>query len=154
MASPIDRVVTNLIEQIVNRGDLKWIDDLVAEHTVDHGPSLIGMSGGRAGFTHVVEALRSGLLDLVFTIDESVASGDRVSVHWTLSGMLPGAHEAGQETRRVSTTGTNIYRLEEGKIHESWGNWDALGMMIQLGMVPSPAARPLDPLEVFSTRSS
>jgi predicted ester cyclase len=40
--------------------------------------------------------------------------------------------------RRVSIAGMTIDRLADGKIAESWDNYDAMGMMQQLGVIPSP----------------
>jgi predicted ester cyclase len=36
-------------------------------------------------------------------------------------------------------TGITIARVKDGKIVESWNNWDALGMMRQLGAIPRDA---------------
>jgi predicted ester cyclase len=38
----------------------------------------------------------------------------------------------------VRITGTTINRVSDGKIVESWTNYDALGMMQQIGAVPEP----------------
>jgi len=38
----------------------------------------------------------------------------------------------------VTITGVAIHRIEEGKIVEEWENWDALGLMQQIGAIPSP----------------
>jgi predicted ester cyclase len=37
---------------------------------------------------------------------------------------------------RVEITGITIERFSDGKIAEDWTNFDALGMMQQLGLVP------------------
>ena len=33
-------------------------------------------------------------------------------------------------------TETHILRIADGKVVERWGEWDALGMMQQLGAIP------------------
>jgi predicted ester cyclase len=38
-------------------------------------------------------------------------------------------------------TGITIKRLSEGKIVEAWTNFDALGMMQQLGLLPEVAGQ-------------
>jgi hypothetical protein len=38
----------------------------------------------------------------------------------------------------MEITGITIKRVSEGKIVEGWTNFDALGMMQQLGMIPEP----------------
>jgi predicted ester cyclase len=40
--------------------------------------------------------------------------------------------------RELSWTGITIDRIVEGKIVESWANWDMMGMMQQLGVVRPP----------------
>ncbi len=39
--------------------------------------------------------------------------------------------------KRIAITGINIYRFAGGKIAEAWSNSDCLGMMQQLGAIPS-----------------
>ena len=38
----------------------------------------------------------------------------------------------------MEITGITIKRLSDGKIVEAWTNFDALGMMQQLGHIPAP----------------
>jgi predicted ester cyclase len=40
--------------------------------------------------------------------------------------------------KQATVTGISIGRVVNGKIVESWSNFDALGMMQQLGVVPAP----------------
>ncbi len=40
--------------------------------------------------------------------------------------------------KKVKATGISIHRITEGKIAETWNNYDALGMLQQLGIVPGP----------------
>jgi predicted ester cyclase len=41
--------------------------------------------------------------------------------------------------KQVAVSGITIDRFEDGKIVEGWTNWDTLGMMQQLGVVPEAA---------------
>jgi predicted ester cyclase len=34
----------------------------------------------------------------------------------------------------------HIYRVDDGKLQEEWENWDTLGLMRQLGVIPQPGA--------------
>ena len=38
----------------------------------------------------------------------------------------------------MEITGISIERLSEGKVVEGWDNYDTVGMMQQLGFIPSP----------------
>ena len=43
---------------------------------------------------------------------------------------------------RVEAAGIVFNRISGGKIAESWANYDALGMMQQIGAVPAPGEQP------------
>jgi len=42
----------------------------------------------------------------------------------------------------LDITGIGIFRFADGKVVESWDNLDQLGMMRQLGVMPSEESRP------------
>ena len=44
--------------------------------------------------------------------------------------------------KRMDCTGIVISRMEDGKIAEDWANFDDLGMMQQLGVIPEPGQQP------------
>ena len=59
----------------------------------------------------------------------------RWTARGTHTGDLWGIPGTGKE---VTVTGTSIDRIKDGWIVESWSNWDALGLMQQLGAIPTP----------------
>jgi predicted ester cyclase len=69
-----------------------------------------------------------------------VAEGDKVVMRFRGSGTHQGGTEVfGPPTgKRMEITGITIKRVSEGKVVEAWTNFDALGMMQQLGMIPEP----------------
>ncbi len=44
--------------------------------------------------------------------------------------------------RKLTWTGISIDRISEGKIAESWANWDMMGMMQQLGAIFAAGQNP------------
>ena len=54
----------------------------------------------------------------------------RWTVRGTHRGDLPTLPATG---KTFSVTGITVGRLQDGKFVESWNNWDALGLMQQLG---------------------
>jgi predicted ester cyclase len=42
--------------------------------------------------------------------------------------------------RKVSVTGTSIFRIEGGKIAEQWADWNLMSMMEQLGVMSQSKA--------------
>jgi predicted ester cyclase len=80
---------------------------------------------------------RQGFPDVVSTIEDLIAEGDKVVARWrsraTHQGEYMGIPPTGKE---VAFTGISVYRIEGGKIAESWNSEDQLGLMRQIGAVP------------------
>ena len=62
----------------------------------------------------------------------------RSTLHGTHRGDLPGIPSTG---RKVIITATITDRIKDGKIAEEWEDWDGLGMMQQLGVIPPPTSK-------------
>src|SRR5215204_4609645 len=82
---------------------------------------------------------RQGFPDVVSTIEDMIAEGDKVVAHWRSRATHQGEYMGIPPTgNRINFTGISIYRIEGGQIAESWGVSDLLGMMQQLGAVGEP----------------
>jgi predicted ester cyclase len=83
--------------------------------------------------------VRRGFPDLESTIEDLIAERDKIVAHWRAQATHRGEYMGITPTgNRVNFTGISIYRIEGGKIAESWGVSDLLGMMQQLGAVGGP----------------
>ena len=82
---------------------------------------------------------REGFPDVVSTIEDLIAEGDKVVARWraraTHQGEYMGIPPTGKE---VEFTGTSVYRIEAGKIAQSWNEEDELSLMRQIGAIPEP----------------
>jgi len=126
------------MEEAYNKGNVDFIDEVVASDYVAHDPnSPEGTGGGADGAKQFVETYRSAFPDLQMTVEDLIAEGDKVVVRWTARGThqgeLMGIPPSGN---RVEVTGISVDRIEGGKFVEGWSNYDALGMMQQIGAVP------------------
>jgi predicted ester cyclase len=83
-----------------------------------------------------MDSFLSALAGLRARIDDQIEQGDKVVTRWSITarhdGELFGAPPTGKE---IVFTGIDIHRIENGRIVEEWDNWDALGLMRQLGVV-------------------
>lgn len=96
------------------------------------------MSSDAEGAKRFVEMYRNAFPDLRITVEDLVAEGDKVLTCWTARGTHQGEFMGIPPSgNRVEFTGISIDRIEGGKFVESWSNYDALGMMQQIGAVPS-----------------
>jgi predicted ester cyclase len=82
---------------------------------------------------------RQGFPDVVSTIEDLIAEGNKIVARWrsraTHQGEYMGIPPSGKE---VEFTGISVYRIEAGKIAESWNVEDQLGLMQQIGAIPEP----------------
>ena len=69
---------------------------------------------------------------------ETFSDGDKVAARWTFSG----THQA--EFIRAAPTGNAVsfnaistHHVAGGKLAASWVNYDALGLMQKLGLIPT-----------------
>jgi steroid delta-isomerase-like uncharacterized protein len=129
-----------LIEEGLNNGRYEVIDELVAPRFVNHDPSATGDMSGRDGLRQLIDVYRTAFPDLRVSIEEQLAERDLVASRWSARGTHQGPILGIEPTAKQSTvTGITIDRIEDGKIVESWNNWDTLGMLQQLGVMPALA---------------
>jgi steroid delta-isomerase-like uncharacterized protein len=132
-------IVRRFIEEVWNNGNLDAIDELVSEDHIDHDPGREGTPGGREGMRAFVQMYRTAYPDTHIEFGEMIAEGDLVAGNWTATGThqgeLMGVAPSG---RSIRVTGIGIDRVRDGQIVESWANYDALGMLAQIGAIPAP----------------
>jgi steroid delta-isomerase-like uncharacterized protein len=129
--------VRRIIEEVWNRGKLAVVDELVAPNCVFHDPHTTFR--GPEGIKRYVMMYRMAFPDVHFTIDDLIAEGERVVIRWTVTGTHTGELQGIAPTgKSVTVTGMVISRFARGKVEEDWINFDALGLMQQLGVVPAP----------------
>ncbi len=128
-------------EQIFNQGNLDQIEEFVSTDLVDHEAPPPGMEGleGIEVLRQFVRVFRDAFPDLQFTAEDMIAEGDKVAARYTMRGTHQGELMGIPPTgNRIEVTGIDIVRFEGGKMVEHWGNSDELGMMQQLGVIPTP----------------
>jgi steroid delta-isomerase-like uncharacterized protein len=126
-----------MIEQVYNRGRLDVVDELIAPEYIGHDPALPQDIVGPPGEKQIVAGYRAAFPDLVITIEDQIAEGDRVVTRWTARGTHTGdLWGIAATAREVTVTGTSVDRIKGGRIAESWSNWDTIGLMQQLGVIP------------------
>jgi steroid delta-isomerase-like uncharacterized protein len=125
------------LEEGFNMGQLTVVDEIAAEGYINHDPADGGDFVGREAAKRQIEMYRTAFPDLHLTIEDVIEAGDKVVMRWTARGThrgtLMGLAPTGAKT---TTTGVTIDQLRDGRIVESWTNWDTLGLMRQLGAAP------------------
>jgi len=128
------------ITEIWNNGKIELIDELLADNFVDHNAPP-GFPPGKEGFRQLVNIYRTAFPDVSFAIDFQVAEGDKVATHYTATGTQTGELMGYPPSGKKATVrGIIISRIENGKIVESWENFENYEMQVQIGMLPAPGS--------------
>jgi len=135
-------LAARIADEIWTQGKLDVIDEVIAADFVGESPTD-GEFRGPAGFRQLVERYHSAFSNVEMRVDTVVAERDTVAVRWTArgthTGELMGIAPTGKD---VTVEGVQFDRVRDGKIVESHGLFDALGMLQQLGAVPAGAPAP------------
>ena len=116
-------------------------DELISSDYVGYDPALPepirGPQGAKNNFKQYSDAFEGAHI----TVKDQIAEGDAVATRWEgrgrHTGELMGVPPTGKE---IVVEGLNLTRLRDGKIVEEWSNWDTLGMLQQIGAIPSATA--------------
>ena len=131
-------IVRRMTEEFYNQGNVESADHFFADSYMHHDPASPHVRD-RDGLKQVLHAFLSGCPDLHITIDQLLAEGDMVTKRWTYhathTGDLSGLPPTG---KRITMSGLELFRLEDGKIVECWVGYDNLSLMQQLGVIPIP----------------
>jgi steroid delta-isomerase-like uncharacterized protein len=127
------------IAEAFNTGNLAPADELIAADFVNHDPGTPPLPNGPEGFKQLASGYRAAFPDIKITIDDLFAVGDKVAGRWTArgtnTGSLMGMPPTGKE---MAVTGTSILTFAGGKVVAHHTNWDTLGLLQQLGVIPTP----------------
>jgi len=132
-------LVTRIASDIWNRGNLGVVDEVMAADAKYHGPHMPGGVGNRESWRNAIAMYLSAFPDSNVVFEDLLVSGDTIIGRWratgTHTGELPSLPATG---KAISIGGITIYRIDGGKIVESWEQLDLLGMWQQLGVVDLP----------------
>jgi steroid delta-isomerase-like uncharacterized protein len=130
-------LVRHFVDEVQSRGNIDLIDEICSPEFVNHSAPP-GIPADREGIKIVTAMFRRAFPDSYFTVEDMMAEGDKVATrktfHGTHEGEFMGIPPSG---RGVSMGLIDIVRISEGRVVEHWSMGDTLGMMQQLGVIPS-----------------
>jgi steroid delta-isomerase-like uncharacterized protein len=133
-------LVRRWIEAGWNGHDLTLIDTLYDPNVVQHDPSSPLPVSSSEALKQYIGGFLTAFPDLYFTIDDLLAESDKVLWRFTAEGAhtgpLIGIPPSGE---RAVVTGMALFRVANDKIAEVWVNFDALGMLQAIGVIPAMA---------------
>lgn len=131
-------LVREFVEEAQGRGNTEAVYDYLAADFVDHSASS-GFSPDREGVKQLFGALHAAFEDFRVVIHDQVAEGGKVVTRKTFYGVHQGEFMGVPATGKpVEINVIDILYVDGGRITDHWTQVDLLGLMQQLGVVPTP----------------
>lgn len=141
MGSDVRQIAKQYVQTVWNEGRLDRLEEFIDPGFIDHESTFPFSARGADGLRRVLLFFRTAFPDVHWTIEDMVAEGSKVAMRFTARGTHRGSVVGFPGTgRRITVTGTTIFRIESARLVEAWTHWDTLGLLQQLGVA--------DPTEV------
>jgi predicted ester cyclase len=133
------KAVIRRLEEALNAGRADAGLDVWAENLMFNGQSIAPQT-----IAQIRAPLWAAVPDVRWTQERIIAEGDWVAVHWTMRGTHTGdfVHpvfgSAAASGKTILMSYMDHYRIADGRIAEAWEVRDALSLMQQLSVIPSP----------------
>jgi steroid delta-isomerase-like uncharacterized protein len=125
-----------LTEEVFNKGNLDVVEKIIDPEFVHHDPNSRDIGKGPEAYKQLLQRYRKAFPDLHISIEQQIMEGDLVVDRWkgegTHQGELMGMAPTG---KKVSICGISIHRINNGKIVETWNNYDSMTLLQQLGLL-------------------
>jgi steroid delta-isomerase-like uncharacterized protein len=129
-------LVRRFYEEVINQKNLALVDELCTTTHVYHNPPTT--LHGREEFKHLLSLYFTAFPDARLSVEDQIAEGGKVVMRYAFRGThqadLMGIPPTGKQ---VTVTGMIITHIVNGTFEEGWLNFDALGMLQQLGVIPT-----------------
>ena len=134
-------IIRRIDQEVWNQGKYDVIDEVIADDCLQ---TIVGVPEpirGPQGFRQFATMYKTAFPDMSLTEDQQIAEGDLVVTRWTATGTHQGDLMGIPPTGKQATvSGIHVDRFADGKIVEAWGIFDQLGLLQQLGAIPTPTA--------------
>ncbi len=125
-----------IFEEVFNKGNLAIVDEVIATNYVVHSP--MGQEyKGPEGFKQMATMSLTAFPDLHMTINDIIAEGDKVALHFTYTGTHKGDMMGIPPTgKKINISASLFIRFAGGKEVEAFEIADMLSFYQQLGIKP------------------
>jgi predicted ester cyclase len=137
MAMEIKALARECIEELFGSGRTSFLKDVSELSYIGHDP-VRAKSVSLDDAMEIAESFRAGFPDLRCEVSDVVTEGSRVVCRWRMTGTHQGPFLGFAPTgKRVTFDGISEMRFHEQRLAEQWTLYDCLGMLQQLGILPS-----------------
>ena len=138
MTIEANKAVMHRFTEFINTASEKLATELISPNAVFHVPGRSEPMRGPAGYLAIIAMMRGGFPDIQWTLEEMIAEGDKLAARFTMRGTHQGVFFGVPPTgKKIEVAAMNFYRLSEGQFVEERGQPDLLGLLQQIGAVPT-----------------
>jgi len=131
-------LVRRFNDELWNKGNVDVLDEAFAAHCSFHDPTF--PTDGVTGMKEKARELRQAIPDLHLDVHDVLADGDLTATRWTMGGTSHGEFRGLPATGATYVmTGMTIDKWDGDRVVEEWTNYDMLGGLQQLGIIPEMA---------------
>ena len=128
-------LVMRIMDEVINKGNLDAVDELMAEDFLDHGP--MGDIQGREAFKGLVSQYRAAVPDLHCEVEHLILEGDTAAWLVRTTGTHSGDDLGFPATNKTfETLSANLGRMRDGQAAEHWSEQGMFPMLMHLGVLP------------------
>ncbi len=133
----VHKAAMKRFEIMINTADSNIAKELVADNAAFYTPASPTPLYGGEGYLSVVHWMRQSFPDVHWKLEDMVAEGNIVAVHWTLTGTNDGEFMGMPATgKHFSTSVMNFYYFnDEGKIINDIAAEGMIGILRGIGML-------------------
>jgi steroid delta-isomerase-like uncharacterized protein len=142
-----NKALIRSLYEAFNKHDVALLDDLMSPDFVDHTIQLRGLDSFKKFETNFIKSFP----DYSETIEDIIAEGDKVWVHFKVTGTHTGEWNFfgisfAPTGKKITYTGVGIWRVVDGKVVERKSVRDMLDFLRQLGVIePTEKVKKLFP---------
>lgn len=138
MSTEQNKAVSRRFQEEFNNRNWAGCQALLTSDFVTHEAGAPGPMNAEA-FTQMGQMFAAGFPDLHVNIQDQIAEANLVATRMTFAGTHTGNFQGIPPTgKSINVNGILVDRIANGKIAEHWSQFDAMGMMQQLGVIPTP----------------
>jgi len=139
MAFQSNELVMQRFTEFINTASDQLAAELIAPDATFHVPGRLDPARGPSGYLAIIEMMRAGFPDIQWTLEEMVSQANKVAARFTMRGTHQGDFFGVPPTgTQIEVQALNLYRLSDEKIIGEHGHPDMLGLLQQIGALPSP----------------
>jgi steroid delta-isomerase-like uncharacterized protein len=123
--------------EIYGQGKIELVNQLYSDDFIDDSP---GGGKGRELIKGAVMGFHAACPDLQMEIEDVFATQDKVVIRYIGRGTQTGAYgEIPATGKPIVVRGITVFLIENGKVKTEWTEYDRLGMLRQIGVIPNQA---------------